>query len=105
MCEGIGVSVKLGSITSGWSATIDVRGECATLEIMGPSVLMTITDADICRLTEPETEGIYFQTGDAAPIRYYIEKDFPCIHPSAGKKLEPVTESFPAPDDFEVRKA
>jgi hypothetical protein len=48
---------------------------------------------------------VYFQTADSAPFRYFIEKDFPCVHPRAAEALEPRTETFPPPPDFEARKA
>lgn len=68
----------------------------------GQGVQVVLSPADRERLAQPDAEGVYFQT--PAGLRYYVEKDFPCIHPRAVEALEPVTETFEAPPGFEDRK-
>ena len=70
----------------------------------GPSLTIFLSNSDLTQLNIAETEGVYFATDGMEPVRYSVEKDFPCIHPNAAKLLEPETESFPAPPDFESRK-
>ncbi len=67
-------------------------------------VSLSLSEADRARLALPETEGVYLQCGGPAPLRYYVEKDFPCAHPRAAEALEPATETFAAPEGFEQRK-
>ncbi len=66
------------------------------------SAILSLAPGDRQRLAEPEAEGIYFHTEDG--LRYFVEKDFPCVHPHAAESLEPVTETFDAPNEFERRK-
>lgn len=54
------------------------------------------------RLAAPDAEGVYFQADGG--LRYYIEKDFPCVHARAAESLEPATETFVPPQGFEERK-
>ena len=71
------------------------------------TALVLITAADIAKLREPTREGVYFATptGDGRETRFYVEKDFPCIHPRAGEANETPTETFAPPTDFAQRKA
>ena len=68
----------------------------------GQVVVLSLSTADRERLADPEAEGVYFQTDRG--IRYFVEKDFPCVHTRAKESLEMPTETFIAPGDFERRK-
>jgi hypothetical protein len=68
----------------------------------GQVVVLSLSTADRERLGDPEAEGVYFQTDGG--IRYFVEKDFPCVHTRAKESLEIPTETFIAPSDFERRK-
>ena len=68
----------------------------------GQIVALSLSPADRERLAAPELEGVYFQTDGG--IRYFVEKDFPCVHSRAKESLEVPTETFIAPGDFERRK-
>ena len=76
-------------------------------------MLLLLSDADRLRLSASDTEGIYFEANQAdftepgsgqGVFRYYIEKDFPCIHPRAGDAMEEPTETFLTPPHFSERK-
>lgn len=54
-----------------------------------------LSEMDQTALASPLEEGIYFNTEEAGEsLRYYIEKDFPCLHPRASEALETPTETF-----------
>ena len=84
-----------------WSASLRVDDTAATrltLDAAG-ELRLFLAPADRDRLAAPETEGVYFtiETTNAPPLRYYVEKDFPCAHPRAAEAREPAGETFPAP--------
>jgi hypothetical protein len=90
----------------GWNAALAVEERAETHLIQEGSVLrIALSVADLKRLLEPEAEGVYFTEDRADGIRYYVEKDFPCVHPRGVEALEPATDTFVPPDDFEERKA
>ena len=104
--RGDTVEARLGSGTlAAWSAVI-LPASQATALLLEPGVArLTLSHADGERLADPYAEGVYFQQDGEPPMRYYIEKDFPCAHPRAMEAKEPATETFPAPDGFETRKS
>lgn len=87
----------------GWEATISV-GETRQFWFEKMILQVQISPADVAELAAPENEGVYFSTDSEPPIRYFIEKDFPCAHPRAAEAAEAATETFEAPPDFERRK-
>lgn len=90
----------------GWRAALTVEERAETQLVQDGGILrIVLSDADLVRLLAPEAEGVYFTEGQAEGIRYYVEKDFPCVHPRGVEGLEPSTETFIPPDDFEERKA
>lgn len=90
----------------GWRVELQVEeGITTALTQDGSTLRVTLAPVDLKRLLDPETEGVYFTADRADGVRFYVEKDFPCIHPRGIEALEPPTETFPAPDDFEERKA
>jgi len=90
----------------GWRVELAVEESAATaLTQDGNRLRLTLAPADLARLLAPDAEGVYFTADRADGIRYYVEKDFPCIHPRGVEALEPATETFAPPADFEERKA
>jgi len=80
-----------------------VRAGVQTALASGESVAhIHLSADDQGRLAAPDAEGVYFQADGG--LRYYVEKDFPCVHVRAAESLEPATETFVAPPGFEERK-
>lgn len=89
----------------GWRVEMAVEEIAATVLTQdGNTLRVTLSHADLARLLKPDAEGVYFTSDRADGIRYYVEKDFPCIHPRGVETLEPATETFLPPPDFEERK-
>lgn len=100
-----------GSDTPGWSVTLQYGAGQTSLQMQGCSALLYLGDSDCTLLRAPDSEGVYFEadvnaaeTGRHETFRYYIEKDFPCIHPRAGDAMEVPTETFPNPAHFVDRE-
>ncbi|MBB6051118.1 DUF7009 family protein [Armatimonas rosea] len=85
----------------GWSVTLQL-GEGSGLEAPATgTVVLTLSPDSLATLRQPETEGVYFTSANQS-FTYFVEKDFPCLHP----RPEPVqeqSETFPAPDGFAER--
>jgi hypothetical protein len=100
-----------GSSVGGWSVMIQPGNTDTSLRQQGCSVLLQLGSSDRQRLSAPDAEGVYFEvkpeeqsdSRTKIAFRYYIEKDFPCIHPRAGDALEEPTETFPTPLHFPER--
>jgi len=88
-----------------WSATIRPGAPGTSLSLEGSTLCVALSDLDLDQLCAPDAEGVYFQTDDEPPLRYFIEKDFPCAHPRAADAIEPDTENFEPPPDFIARKS
>lgn len=60
------------------------------------SVTLGLSETDRQNLAARDREGVYFTTQDAfgSSLRYYVEKDFPCIHPGETDAIESPTETF-----------
>ncbi|MES2462109.1 MAG: hypothetical protein V4671_16105 [Armatimonadota bacterium] len=103
-----------GSALPGWTVVLQTGSFGTSLQQLGCSVLFLLGNADLSRLSSPKAEGVYFEvdptdisrpgTGNRGVFRYYIEKDFPCIHPRAGDAMEEPTETFETPAHFAERK-
>ena len=88
-----------------WAAQIvSASGGETRLASDSQALTVALSRADVARLAVPEAEGVYFQHEGAFPLRYLIEKDFPCVHPRAIHAQEPPTETFAPPNGFEERK-
>ncbi len=107
--------LSFASRENGWSAAILPGVATTSVQLVGGSLLLRLSNADLHALAEPDSEGVYFEENRAGTdstgskdgetgVRYYIEKDFPCVHPRAIESLETPTETFPAPEGFEQRK-
>lgn len=87
-----------------WVAAL-VPGEFeTTLAMTGNELRLTLSVQDCARLADAENEGVYFETEAEPPLHYYVEKDFPCVHPRASEAADLPTETFIAPEDFAQRK-
>ena len=89
---------------NGWSAAILPGVAATSVQLVGGSLLIRLSVDATQQLAAPEQEGVYFEQDGDPPLRYYIEKDFPCVHPRAGEAQEPPTETFAPPADFEERR-
>ena len=90
----------------GWRAVLAVAEASETaLTQQGSALRLALSAADLARLAAPDAEGVYFEADRADGVRYYVEKDFPCVHPRGVEAMEPPTETFAPPADFEARKA
>lgn len=85
----------------GWSVALKL-GEVSGLEAPAAgTVVLTLSADSLATLRQPEAEGVYFTNTDKS-YTYFVEKDFPCLHP----RPEPVqeqSETFPAPEGFAER--
>ena len=87
----------------GASWRVELRaGERTSLSSGENIARIEVSAADRERLAAPDAEGVYFQADGG--LRYYIEKDFPCVHVRAAESREPATETFVPPAGFEERK-
>ncbi len=124
--EPVSEHLDIGSssgVHSGWSAILLGKEPTSRLTFEAGSLRCDVSVSDCERLAVPDTEGIYFQmddgvnsavtestpesndvTGQNPALRWFIEKDFPCVHPRASKAAEPVTEAFVPPAGFKARK-
>ena len=78
----------------GWTATIHPRASETTLQGEDGELCLYLSVQDENRLSAPEEEGVYFHVGVEPTLCYFIEKDFPCLHPRAMDALEAPTETF-----------
>ena len=87
-----------------WNVTLRPSDAETTLASNQHGVYVSLSEADRKTLADPETEGVYFQMGQPATLRYYVEKDFPCVHKPAPEAGEGASETFTPPSGFEARK-
>jgi hypothetical protein len=97
--QAISARLAVGEINA-WEVRVEPGAEITTLSFSAPSVLtLNIATADIHRLSDAQTEGIYFSQDN---FRYFLEKDFPCVHPRPPEATE-TTETFAPPEGFAER--
>jgi len=85
-----------------WAITLSPGAEETGLNSSEQGVFLSLSAPDLAALALPEAEGVYFQWDGPQPLRYYVEKDYPCVHPRAGESGETPTEAFPAPDGHQM---
>ncbi len=100
--RGEKIETILGFGEGQWSARI-VPGSGRRIAFLGGGLTLELSAENLAALADSANEGIYFHQAQM-PYRYFVEKDYPCIHPRGGETLEPVTEAFAPPDGFEARK-
>ena len=87
-----------------WNVTLRSSDGDTTLTADQHGVNFSLSETDRAALADPETEGVYFQLDQPTTLRYYVEKDFPCVHKPAPEAGEGATETFTPPSGFEARK-
>jgi hypothetical protein len=87
-----------------WRAQIRPVPTPTQLHHEGAILQIQLSPEDTVQLARPECEGVYFESEGTLAFRYYIEKDFPCVHPRPAEAAEPKTETFAPPVDFAERK-
>lgn len=102
--RGETVRARLALPGGAWAVALVPQAEATDLRWADGEARLLLSAEDGGRLAFPEAEGVYFQTDGPEPVRFYVEKDFPCVHPHAAEALEPVTEAFAPPPDYEARK-
>lgn len=104
LTQGQPIVTALEMPGGGWEAQVIPHDGPTFIHMARGELYVTLAPADIARLAAPDTEGVYFATEPEPIVRYYIEKDFPCVHPRAGEAEEVPTETFSPPPGFEDRK-
>ena len=81
-----------------WAVNVSPCTTETEILAFGSSIQIHLCPQDLTKLSHPANEGVYFscQTKGAS-FSYYIEKDFPCIHPRPQEVDEPETETFALP--------
>lgn len=87
-----------------WNVTLRPSDAETMLASDGQSIYFSLSETDRAKLADPEAEGVYFQMDQPMMLRYYIEKDFPCVHKPAPESGEGTRETFVPPSGFEARK-
>ena len=87
-----------------WNVTLRPSDAETTLASDQHGIYFSLSRIDRSRLADPETEGVYFELPQPAALRYYVEKDFPCVHKPAPEAGEGAAETFTPPPGFEARK-
>jgi hypothetical protein len=82
-----------------WKVAVTPNAKETSLENTGSVVHFLLSGEDQDKLALPETQGVYFTThqSDDDFVSYFIEKDFPCLHPRPTGTLEGLSETFTPP--------
>lgn len=83
----------------GWSATLCAGAESALQAHERGALVLTLSPASLAELAQLETEGVYFR---AESFSFFVEKDFPCVHPRPDVAPES-SETFAPPPGFAER--
>ncbi|MEO7718345.1 MAG: hypothetical protein ABIY70_19260 [Capsulimonas sp.] len=94
------IGVALRVLDQSWTATIIPGSLTTSISLRGGDFTVSLSASDLHRLMAPDAEGVYFSAGTEPRLRYFIEKDFPCIHPRPEEALELDAETFAAPAGF-----
>lgn len=98
--RGETVRCRLSFPGGAWAVALVPHAGVTDLQFADAEARLLLSREDGLRLSHPDAEGVYFETDPRESIRYFVEKDFPCAHPSAAEALEPQTEAFTPPPDF-----
>jgi len=96
------VSTTLAVLGGAWTATLSPSADRTGIALSGGDLTLSLTDVDVRALSEPEREGVYF-TVDEPWLKYFVEKDFPCVHPKPEEAKDLSTETFAPPSGFAER--
>jgi hypothetical protein len=86
-----------------WNATIRPDAFQTSLFVEHGALILALAKADLAQLAAPESEGVYFHIEGEPPLRYFIEKDFPCAHPRTADAQELPSETFEPSTSFLAR--
>ena len=100
LIEGQVISQRLGP--GSWQIEIS-KGEESRLTLKGALLRVDLAQHDVDDLADPFREGIYLDSEHEPSIVYFLEKDFPCVHPRHPKTREVSTETFEPPHGFSER--
>jgi hypothetical protein len=92
---------EASGLPGGWSATLAPGPETTLTSTAPASLMLSLSATDLLKLQAPDAEGVYLKDG---PLDYYVEKDFPCLHPRPTETRETATETFAPPEGFADRK-
>ncbi len=95
--QNLSVTEMLSLRGGGWSIAIETSDSPTRLSAAQGALTLFLAANDVNKLAVPETEGVYFRCEGDPPLRYYIEKDFPCIHPRPAEAQEQPSETFDTP--------
>ena len=96
--EGGNVCEK-AAFPGGWQVCVQLGEESALVSTVPGSLTVTLSTGSLIELSAPETEGVYFVREN---YRFFVEKDFPCVHPRP-KEAQESTETFAPPPGFAER--
>jgi hypothetical protein len=99
--RGLPVSEEIVLPGGSWSATIYPTEDATGISLRRAGALgFLVSSSDLAKLAADTSEGVYFSTTGEQPVRYYIEKDFPCAHPSHRDYQEAASPTFASPAGF-----
>jgi hypothetical protein len=101
LIRGEAIQESLGLVGS-WNIRIEPNGE-TRLVAHRERVTVKLSPKDIQQLAQPASEGVYFTSTEIPTVAYFIEKDFPCVHPRPPETRDPETETFEPPLGFKNR--
>jgi hypothetical protein len=105
LLRGETVTEELALPGGGWSATLGACTGTTAIAMAQSELQLLLSPGDIEQLASPQNEGVYFGGDEQSPLRYFVEKDFPCAHPRATDAMEPPAETFePTPEFIERSK-
>jgi hypothetical protein len=83
-----------------WEVILCPNAKETSLRNTGSVVRLMLSQQDQIKLMSPDIPGVYFTTNrpDGSSLRYFIEKDFPCVHARPLDSQESPTETFPSPN-------
>ena len=87
-----------------WNVTLRPSSTETMIAADQHGVYFSLSEIDRAKLSDPEAEGVYFQMDQPTTLRYFVEKDFPCVHKPAPEAGEGATETFTPPSGFDARK-
>lgn len=90
---------EVAQFPGGWRVILQPGDQSALSSELSGSVHLILSVASLTELCQPETEGVYFTQ---EPFRFFVEKDFPCVHPRP-KEAQESTETFATPVGFAQR--
>jgi len=92
------------AFAEGWQAVLSPAEESSLRFSAAGGVTISLSEADRVALAQEENEGVYLQADSGTgPVRYFVEKDFPCLHPRPSEVLPGEGETFAPTASFLAR--